>query len=97
VHQRTRHFLFALDAQHGLQHGAQRAVVVGDVLGELLVQLHGQDVHGLEARLEAQGRVDDLPAAAAGPLGEHAGLDDRVPLLHELTAGDAGDGDAHQA
>lgn len=53
MHQCTGHFLFALDAQHGLQHSAHGAVVIGDVLCKLLVQLHGQDVHGLEAGFEA--------------------------------------------
>lgn len=53
MHQRTGHLLFALHTQHGLQHGTHGAVVIGDVLRELLVQLHGQDVHGLEAGFEA--------------------------------------------
>lgn len=53
MHQCTGHFLFALDAQHRLQHCTERAVVIGDILGELLVELHGQDVHGLEAGFEA--------------------------------------------
>lgn len=97
VHQRTRHLLFALDAQHGFQHGAHGAVVVGDVLSKLLVQLHGQDVHGLEAGFEAKRCIDDLAAAHTGALSEHARLDDRVPLLYKLPASDAGDGDADQA
>lgn len=97
VHQCARHLLFALDTQHGLQHGAHGAVVVGDVLSKLLVQLYGQDVHGLEAGFEAKRCIDDLAATHAGALGEHAGLDDRVPLFHKLPAGDAGDGDADQA
>lgn len=53
MHQCTGHFLFALDTQHGLQHSTQGAVVIGDILCKLLVQLHRQDVHGLEARFEA--------------------------------------------
>ena len=53
VHQRTGHFLFAFDAQHRLQHGTHGAVVIGDILRKLLVQLHGQDVHGLEAGFKA--------------------------------------------
>lgn len=97
VHQSEGHLLFALDAEQRLQHGAQRPVVVGDVLGKLLVELHGQDVHGLVARLDAQRGVDHLGAADAAALGQDAGLDDGVPLLHKLPARDAGDGDADEA
>ena len=96
MHQGKRHLLLALDAEQRLQHRAQRAVVVGDVLGKLLVQLHGQDAHGLVAGLDAQRGVDHLAAAHAPALGQHTGLDDRVPLLHKVAAGDAGDGDADQ-
>lgn len=53
VHQRTGHLLFAFDAQHRLQHSAHGAVIIGDVLCKLLIQLHGQDVHGLEAGFKA--------------------------------------------
>lgn len=97
VHQSTGHFLFALDTQHRLQHGTQGAVVIGDILRKLLVQLHGQDVHGLEAGFEAERCIDDLPSSDPGSFGEDAGLDDRVPLLHELTPSDARDGDAHKS
>lgn len=96
VHQSTRHLFFALDAQHRLQNSTQGAVVVGDVLCELLVKLHGQNVHGLEAGLQAKRCVDDLPPSNTSSLCEDAGLDDRVPLLHKLTSSDAGDGDADQ-
>lgn len=53
VHQRTGHLLFAFDAQHRLQHSAHGAVIIGDILCKLLVQLHRQDVHGLEAGFKA--------------------------------------------
>lgn len=53
MHQSTGHFLFALDTQHRLQHSTQGAVVISDILCKLLIQLHGQDVHGLKAGFEA--------------------------------------------
>lgn len=97
VHQSERHLLLALHAQQRLQDGAQCSVIVGDVLGELLVQLHGEDVHGLVAGLDAQRGVDHFGASDAAAFGQDAGLDDRVPLLHKLPARDAGDGDADKA
>lgn len=62
VHQGKSHFLFAFDTQQWLQNGTQCSVVVGDVLGKLLVQLHGEDVHCLVARLDAERGVDDFTA-----------------------------------
>lgn len=97
VHQSKGHLLFALHAQQRLQDGAEGPVVVGDVLGELFVQLHGEDVHGLVAGLDPQRGVDDFGAADPAALGQNAGLDHRVPLLDELPARDAGDGDADKA
>lgn len=90
MHQRTRHLLLVPDADDGLQHGAERAVVVGDELGELLVLLHGQDGDGLEPRLDAYG--GPAPFGLAG-----GGRADRVPLLHELPPRHAGHRDVDQA
>jgi len=90
VHQRAGHLLLVPDADDGLQHRAHQGVVVGDELCELLVLLHGQDGDGLEAGLDA----DRGPA----PLGlAGGGRADRVPLLHELAARDAGHRDVDQA
>lgn len=97
VHQSTGHFLFALDTQQRLQNGAQRSVVVGHILCELFIQLHRQDAHGLKARLEPQGGVDDFAPSNTATLGQGAGLNDGVPLLHKLTTSDAGNGNADQA
>lgn len=97
MHQSTGHFLFALDTQQWLQNRAQSSVVVGDILGKLFIQLHWQDAHGLKARLEPQGSVDDFAPSHTTTLGQDAGLNDGVPLLHKLTTSDAGNGDADQA
>jgi len=89
VDQRARHLLLVLDADAGLQHRAQQHVVVGGVLGELLVHLHGQDAHALVARLDADHGPGGLALGGAGRA--HG-----VPLLHELPPGDGGGGDADQ-
>ena len=90
MHQGRRHLLLGLGAEDGLEGGAEPQVVVGDVLGELLVHLHGQDGDGLVARLDA----DHGPGALAAL---RVGRRHRVPLLHELPAGHGGGGQAHQA
>lgn len=90
VDQRARHLLLVLDANPGLEHRAQQHVVVGGVLGELLVHLHGKDVHALVARLDP----DHGPGRLAFG---RVGRADLVPLLHELPPGDGGHRDVDQS
>lgn len=97
VHQSERHLLFAFHTQQRLQNSTQCSVVVGNVLGEFLVELHWQDVHCLVARLHTQWGIDDFAASNTTAFGQHTGLYHRVPLLHKLPARDAGDGDADEA
>lgn len=97
VHKRKRHLLFAFHTQQRLQNCAQCSVVVGNVLRKLLVQLHREDVHRLVARLDTQRGVDHLATSNTAAFGQDAGLYHRVPLLDELPARDAGDGDADKA
>lgn len=89
MHQRAGHLLFVFDADDGLQHGAQHAVVVGDELCKLLVLLHWQDGDGLEAGLDADGWPSSFDLADGG--GAH-----RVPLLHKLPTRHARHRDVNQ-
>lgn len=86
--QRARHLLLVLDANSRLQHRAQQHVVVGGVLGELLVHLHGQDAHTLVAGFDPNHRPRRL---ALGRVGRA----DRVPFLHKLPASHGRHGDVH--
>lgn len=97
VHQSKGHLLFAFHTQQWLQNCTQCSVVVGNVFSKLLVQLHGEDVHCLIARLNTQRGIDYFGTSNTTAFGQNTGLYHRVPLLHKLPARDAGDGDADKA
>lgn len=97
VHQSKRHLLLAFNAQQRLQNCTQCSVIVGNILRKLLVQLYREDIHRLVARLDTKWGIDHFGTSNTAAFGQHAGLYHRVPLLNELPARNAGDGDADKA